>query len=194
MTTSKESSASVDIALPHAAILEAGTLQPVAREQQHVERKIEAKPALDLPAEQFEHTARTGAEIEQRAERLVGKRGTDRLLDRIVGHMQFADAIPFGGVRAKISLRGGGAGLPHGGEPRAVARDGLIGGIEALDQRACNFGPSAMLGQTKKGPRALAEAFDKTGFGEKLEMARNARLRLAQDVGEIGNGELRFGK
>ncbi len=128
MTTSKESFGQrqiVDVALPHAAIFQAGALEPVAREQQHVEREIEAEPALDVGPEHFEHAPGAGAEIEQRAERLVGKRRADRVLHRFVGDVQLADAIPFRGMRAEISLRGGGARLPHRGEPLAVARDGL---------------------------------------------------------------------
>ena len=55
----------VDVALPHAAILEAGALEPVACQQQHVERKIEAESALDFGTEQFEHASRSGPQIEQ---------------------------------------------------------------------------------------------------------------------------------
>ncbi len=40
----------VDVALAHAAIFQARALEPVARQQQHVEREVEAEPALDLAA------------------------------------------------------------------------------------------------------------------------------------------------
>ena len=46
-----------------------------------------------------------------------------------------------------------------------------------------------MLGQAEEGPGALAEALDQPGLGQQLEMARDARLRLAQDVGEVGHGQ-----
>ena len=147
-------------------MFQAGALQPVARQQQHVERQIEAEPALDLRAEQFEHAPGAGAEVEQRAERLAGERRADRLFDRCVGHVQLADAVPFGGVRAKISLRRGGARLAHRGEPRAVARDGLIGRIEPVEQRARHLGAAAALGQPEERPGALAEALDQAGLGQ----------------------------
>ena len=157
----------VDVALPHAAMFQARALQPVARQQQHVERQIEAEPALDLRAEQFEHAAGAGAEIKQRAERLVGERGADRVLHRLVGDVQLADAVPFGGVRAEISLRGGGARLRA---PRRAAsrsrRDGLVGRIEPLEQRARDLGAAAVLGQPEEGPGALAEALDQAGLGQ----------------------------
>src|SRR5262245_10923135 len=103
----------VDVALPHAAVLETGALKPVARKQQHVERKIESEAALDFRAEQFEHASRSGPQIEQGAERPVGKSGADSFLDRSVGHVQFSDTVPLGGVCAKIGLRSCGARLPH---------------------------------------------------------------------------------
>ena len=73
MTTSNESRGSgevVDVALAHAAMLEAGAIEPRARERQHVERQIEAEAALDIGGEQFEHAPGAGAEVEQRADRL----------------------------------------------------------------------------------------------------------------------------
>ena len=171
-----------------------GALQPVARQQQHVERQIEAEPAFDFLAEQFEHAAGAGAEIEQRAERLVGERCADRVFDRVVGDVQLADAVPFGGMRAEIGLRRGGAGLAHRGEPLAVARNRLVGGIEPLEQRARHLGAAAVLGQPEEGPGALAEALDQPGLGQQLEMARDARLRLAQDVGQVGDGQFGLGQ
>ena len=38
----------VDVALAHAAMLQAGAVEPRARERQHVERQIEAEAALDI--------------------------------------------------------------------------------------------------------------------------------------------------
>ena len=51
-----------------------------------------------------------------------------------------------------------------------------------------------MLGQAEEGPGAFAEALDQAGLGQQLEMARDARLRLAQDVGEVGDGQLGLGE
>ena len=65
----------VDVALPHAAMAQAGAVEPGARHGQHVEREVDAEAALEVGAEQFEHAAGAGAEVEQRAERPVGERG-----------------------------------------------------------------------------------------------------------------------
>ncbi len=116
------------------------------------------------------------------------------VLDRVVGDVQLADAVPFGGVGAEIGLRRGGARRAHRGKPGAVAGDGLVGWIEPLEQRARELGAAAMLGQAEERPGALAEALDQPGFGQQLEMARDARLRLAQDVGEVGDRQFGFGE
>ena len=67
-------------------------------------------------------------------------------------------------------------------------------GLSRVDQRARDVGAAAVLGQPEEGPGALAEALDQAGFGQQLEMARDARLRLPQDVGEIGDGQLGLGQ
>ena len=69
-----------------------------------------------------------------------------------------------------------------------------IGRIEPVEQRARNLRAAAMLGQAEEGPGAFAEALDQPGLGQQPQMARNARLRLAQDVGEVGDGQLGFGQ
>ena len=147
-----------------------------------------------LRAEQFEHAARAGAEIEQRADRPVGERGLDRALDRGIGHMQAADAVPFGGVLAEIGLRRGRARGAHRGEPPAVAHHDRIGRIEPPDQRLRDVGDAAALAEAIERPASLAEAIDQAGFGEQLQMPRDARLRLAQDLGEVGDREVGLGE
>src|SRR5256885_12584864 len=47
----------------------------------------------------------------------------DRRLDRCIGDVKLADAVPLGGVAAEIALRRGRARGTYGGEPLAVARD-----------------------------------------------------------------------
>jgi len=97
-------------------------------------------------------------------------------------------------VCAEVGLRGGSARLTHGGETCAVTRDCLVGWIEPIDQRAGDVGAAAMLGKAEEGPGPLTEAFDQTGLGEKPQVARNTRLRLSKDVGEIGHGEFCLGQ
>ena len=180
----------VDVALAHAAMPEPGAVEPGAGERQHVEGQVEAEAALDLRAEQLEHAPGAGAEIEQRADLAAGERAADRLLHRLVRDMKLADAVPLGGVAAEIGLRGGVALRAHRGQPLAIACQRRVGGIEARNQLARQLGRPAALAQAEERPGPFPEAIDQPGLGQEPQMPRNARLRLAQDGGEIGDGEL----
>ena len=158
----------VDVALPHAAVLETGALKSVARKQQHVEREVEPETALDFRAEQFEHAPRSGPQIEQGAEGLVGERSANSFFDRSVRHVQFSDAVPLGGVCAEIGLRGCGARLPYRGKPRAVARDHLVARVKPVDQGAGDIRALPVFGQPEEGPGAFPETLDEAGFGQEL--------------------------
>ncbi len=94
---------------------------------------------------------------------------------------------------AEIGLRRVGARAAHRGEPFAVAHHDRILRIEPRHQRAGKLGAAAGLGQPEERPGAFAEALDQAGLDQQLEMARDARLRLAQDVGEVGDGQLGLG-
>ena len=96
----------------------------------------------------------------------LAERGADCLLDRRVGDMQLADAVPFGGVAAEVVLRGSRARGAHRREPLAVAGDDRIGGVEPRDRSARDIGGAAALAQAKEGPRSLAMALDQTGLGQ----------------------------
>src|SRR5262245_23975550 len=62
-----------------------------------------------------------------------------------------------------------------------------------IDERARYRCAIAVLRQSEEGPGALAETLDQTGFSQQLEMARNTRLRLAKDVGQVRHGQLGLG-
>ena len=151
------------------------------------------RPRSISPAEQLEHAPSAGTEIEQRADRLVGERRADRRFDRGVGDVKLADAVPLGRMPPEIVLRGGGARGAHRREPLAVARDDRIVRIEPGDQRARDVGGAAALAEAEKRPRPLAEALDQPGFGQQPQMARDARLRLPQDRGQVGDGQFGLG-
>ena len=147
---------------------------------------------LDPRPEQFEHAPGAGAEIEQRAHRDIGERGADRFLHRLVGDMKLANAVPLRGMAAEIGLRRLRALRPHGDKTLAVAPERGVVGIEAGHELARERRRPAPLGQTEEGPRPFAETLDQASFRQQSQMARDAGLRLAQDGGEIGHGELRL--
>ena len=108
--------------------------------------------------------------------------------------MQPTDAVPLRGVRAEIGLCGRGPRRAHFGQALAVAGEDRVGGIEPVYETAGDLGPAASVGKAKERPGTLAIALDKPGFREKPQVARNPRLRLAQDFGQVRNGELRLGE
>jgi hypothetical protein len=163
-----------------------------ARERQHVEREIEAEAALDLRPEQFEHAPGAGAEIEQRAYRGLRQGADDCLLDRLVGDVELANAVPLGGVPAEIGLGGAGALRPHRGQPLAIARERRVVGVKAGNELAGKLGGILPLAQAEERPRPFAETLDQPGLDEEPQMTRNARLRLAQDGGEVRDGQFRL--
>ena len=62
-------------------------------------------------------------------------------------------------------------------------------GSSRADQDAGDVGAAAAFGQPEEGPRAFAETLDQAAFGQKPQMAGQPRLRLAQNVGEVGDGQ-----
>ena len=98
-------------------------------------------------------------------------------------------------MRAEIVLRGGGAlrAAPRSSRSRSRAIIGSLGSSWAISV-ARQLGAAALLGQPEERPGALAEALDQAGLDQELEMARDARLRLAQDLGQVGHGQLGLGQ
>ena len=131
---------------------QARAIEPRARERQHVVGEVEAKPALDLAAEEFEHAPSAGAEIEQRAERPVGECRADRCLDLLVCDVKLADAVPLGSVAAEIDLRRRGPRRAHRREAFAVARNRRIRGVEPRDQFPRERRVAAALGKPEESP------------------------------------------
>src|SRR6185312_17544429 len=53
---------------------------------------------------------------------------------------------------------------------------------------------AAPLAEPEKRPGAFAKALDQAGFGEVPQVPGQPRLRLAQNLGEVGDGELGLGE
>ena len=55
-------------------------------------------------------------------------------------------------------------------------------------------GRGAAVGQPEEGPGPLPVPLDEPGLDEELEVPGDARLRLAEDVGEVGDRKLALGQ
>jgi hypothetical protein len=82
--------------------------------------------------------------------------------------------------------------VPYFGQSRAVGGKGRLLGRKPCDEVARYSGRRSRLRKTEKDPGAFPVALDEARLGEKLQMAGDARLRLAQDRHELAHGELGF--
>ena len=117
-----------------------------------------------------------------------------RLLDALLGDVQRADAVPLLGMRGEIAGGVLGARVTHLGESRAIAGEKRVVSLEPTDDGAREGARRAGRRQTEEGPGPFAAALDEAGLDEELEMARDARLRLAQDRHDLAHRQLRLGE
>jgi hypothetical protein len=106
--------------------------------------------------------------------------------------MQRAQRVPVRGLAGEIALGGGGAVGAHGGEPGGVCgRPGIVAVqlAPAVDQLEERLDPAARA-EAEKHPAALLAPFGEAGVDQDLHMTRDARLALAQDLGQFAHAQL----
>ncbi len=143
---------------------------------------------------QFQHAARAGAEIEQILNGVRADHLADRGLDALFGDMERAEFVPIRRLGGEIAGGLVGALAAHFDEAGAVAGKHGVVGLEMGENGAAERGLGAAMRHQKKGPGALAVALDEAGFDQQLQMARDARLRLAENGDKLGDGQLRLGQ
>ena len=111
-------------------------------------------------------------------------------LDLLLGDIERADAVPVGGMLAEVGLRGCLALALQGFGALGVAADDGIVGVDGFEQASRQPAAVRAVGDVEIDPASLAEALDQSGLGEKLQMPADARLALAQDLGQILDVEL----
>ena len=188
----------VDVALPQLDAAHARPLDRLARATASMAWLVSTPTdAARARRQQGEHAAGAGAEVEQRPIDLFGPRMSRiaRLhLGRPTHEASGCDPTPRHGGRSRPAPpRPARCGRPRAGPGRRPARRSLLVETLARGSRASDAGRSA-LGDAEEGPGALAMALDQAGLGHELEMPRDARLRLAEDVGEVGDVELALGR
>ena len=119
---------------------------------------------------------------------------THRFFDALLGNVQRADAIPLLGMRGEIAGGVLGARVTHLGEPGAVAGEKGVVSLEPADDGAREGACWPGRRQPEERPGPFAAALDEAGLDEELEMARDARLRLAQDRHDLADRQLRLGE
>ncbi len=178
----------IDVALAQVDPGEAEALQVGAGHRQHRVAGVEPGGAGGAGAEQAEHPPGAGAEIDEGPDRAGAEDVEDRRLDGGLRHVQRAQAVPLRRQPGEEALRRLGALGPDGIEARAVLRQGRRRAVEAGEERGDEVGRA--LDEAEERPGALAVALDEARLDHQLEVARDPRLRLAEDVGEVGDRQL----
>ena len=62
--------------------------------------------------------------------------------------------------------------------------------IDARDQFHDEFARRVRVAKPEERPRPFLVAVDQPGLHEQLQVARDARLRLAEDLGQVGNRQV----
>ncbi len=168
----------------------AGFLQLDPGKPQHFRRTVDADRAVGPGREQLQHPAGAGTDVEQRADRPVGQQAGNRPLDLCIGDVQRADALPGRGMGFEIAAR---CLRPIGADriqPRRIGGEQLLGlGIETLAELEQAFG-SLRLGQLEIDPAAFLAPADQARVGKDADVARYARLALAQQLGQFADRQL----
>ena len=111
-------------------------------------------------------------------------------LDLAVGDVQRAQLVPALGVVAEEAHRGGLAALLQRVEPRPVGGDPRMLGVEPAHELAHQGGVIAGGDQPEAGELGLAETLQQARFDQQLQVARHARLALAQHVDIVADGQI----
>ena len=120
----------------------------------------------------------------------TGRWWASAALDLAVGDVQGAQLVPALGVVAEEAHGGGLAALLQGVEPRAVGGDAGVPGIEPAHELAHQGRVVARGDEPEARELGLAEALQQARLDQQLEMARHARLALAQDVDIVADGQI----
>ena len=161
------------------------------RKPKHFRRAVDADRLARARAEQLDHPAGAGADIDQPAERPLAERRVDRVLDLAFGDMERADLVPHLGVAGEIAV--GGLGAFGADRSRSAPRRRRTApaslrppSIDQREQRLDALG----VGKRQENPAAFLAALEHAGVGEDLEVARHARLALPEHLRQLADRQL----
>jgi hypothetical protein len=143
-----------------------------------------------IPAEQLDHPAGTGADVEKPADRAAVECPLDRLLDFGLCNMQRANRVPHVGVGGKIAARRFRPVGSNALEARCIGREqqarGLVHpAVEQSEHRRA----ALRVGQGQEHPAAFLAAFHPACVGEDLEVPGDPRLALPENLRKFADGQ-----
>ena len=189
------------VALHQRDMLGGQMLQPRAGNPQHFGAFVERRHMRGAWAQPFGHAARAGADIEQCAKRPL-ERARQRRLDRRIGADQPGHLVPALRVGGEIGGRRRLARLPDRGERGAVsltdAREigviGFGGGEQPRGGLPHRRGLAMIDRAFQEHPAALLAPCGQPRIAQNLDMARDARLTLAQNLRQFAHSQLHRGE
>ena len=145
---------------------------------------------LDLGAEQLQHPAGAGADIEQIGHALQLDEALERGLDLLFRYVQAANRRPLMGVAGKVC-----GGVPLAvtldlGQAHTIAERRRIIDGHQLDQPVGHRFATAR--QPIEDPIAFPKPLEQAALAQELEVPGHARLTLPQNRGQLGHGQLVF--
>ena len=167
---------------------EPGAGQPRARQRQHRLRGIHADALADPRRQQFQHPPGAGADIQQPAGIVLRHQRQQRGLDRGGRQVQRPHLIPVGALAAETLGRDAGAFGQHAGGLAAVGLQDRVVLRQPCDQVARQRARLAVR-QGEPDIGALAHPVQQAAVAQQLQVAGQARLRLAEDFGELRDAE-----
>ncbi len=183
----------IHVAEAHDAIAQSGTFKVDARDRQHLARLIDAEGLRDARAQNLDHAAGAGADIEQILRCFRGNDLDQRRLDLALVDVERADAVPMRGVFAEIGRGKLGALALDRGQPLEIERERFVGFVAGSDELPRQGSRCLAGAEAVKNPAALAKSVEEPGFAKELQMTRDPRLALAENLRELANGKLAAG-
>src|SRR6185437_947086 len=137
--------------------------------------------------------AGAGAEIQQIADGMAAERFEYPRFNFALVDVQRADLIPLLGIGPEIRVGRAGTLALHRVEPRLIERHRrIVARYRGADLPRQLSRPAAR-GKPIIDPSPLAKPVEQPGVAKQLQVARNPRLALAENVRELGHGQFALG-
>ncbi len=181
----------VHVALAELPVGDTGAFEVGAGNRQHRVAGVESDGAVGAIGEQLQHAAGAGADVEHPTERLVADGGEDRCFDGVGGGVQRALLVPdrCDLLEVLAAPTSPGVSARCRAAARSAARTGSSASIDVDRGPGDERVVSRRVDEAEERPGALAVLGDEAGIDEQAEVPRHARLRLAEDLGEVGDGQ-----
>lgn len=178
----------IDVAEAHLHIGEVGAQQSIASDREHLRTDVNTHRPVRKWSDQLQHPTGARACIQEILNRCWGQKSQNRGLDILFRCVEGADTLPLIRIGAKVGrsdLRARGA---HMGKACAVCflRAWISQGRDCL-AKLCPLPP---VGRATENPAPLLESLHQAGLAQKLEMARDTRLALADNFDQFADREL----